>query len=446
MAVVNIREDTNTKYTAEVRDEKHKYGVSGFVDVTSSQDCAFKYSEFNEFLWVQEYAVLTYLWKFDNDNIIQYKNGIFMPYNRPDAHGSHCDYLRMTFKKYPRVLADTSIYRDEELCQIMLDVLSALDFLHRSKIIHRDIKPDNIMLTEDNRAVLIDFSHSHKETTKFYKQELRVYSSWYRPPEVFKCRAMPVGEKYSYDYFADMWAIGMVFAEVLTGKAFWPHEQKNGERSEATIANMLLHRYSDFETNFFAFVKENARPFKHIDTYIAWLNALIRPLPEGRYTAGEMYRVVKEFVDLNGIAHVVPVNGRLRYTELLPIAKIEDALNLFEDADYKLLESCIQSLKKDQFASGENMHIGAIKQCLAYMICKKIITLENFVEYSLAISMIIKVVVFDGAVISLDVLLNKDAANKTYSAIRNIITNYGIELFMHEVFDFRNGDKPFEEI
>jgi len=54
----------------------------------------------------------------------------------------------------------------EQIKGILRDVLSAVQFIHDQDILHRDISPDNILLDEDMRPVLIDFGAAREEATK----------------------------------------------------------------------------------------------------------------------------------------------------------------------------------------------------------------------------------------------------------------------------------------
>lgn len=101
-------------------------------------------------------------------------------------------------------------------------ILKGLDFLHHNKVIHCDIKPENIMLklplnytpgmeAPDFQVKLIDFGSScfESETSFSYIQ-----SRFYRAPEVI------LGAKYGPEI--DIWSFGCVVAELFTGTPFFP--------------------------------------------------------------------------------------------------------------------------------------------------------------------------------------------------------------------------------
>ncbi len=95
--------------------------------------------------------------------------------------------------------------------------LKGLEYLHRHWILHRDMKPNNLLI--DTRGVLKigDFG-----LAKFYGSPNRVYTHqvvtrWYRCPELlFGARIYGVG--------ADMWALGCILAELLLRVPFLPGE------------------------------------------------------------------------------------------------------------------------------------------------------------------------------------------------------------------------------
>jgi serine/threonine protein kinase len=49
--------------------------------------------------------------------------------------------------------------------QLAVEICAALEVVHQTGLLHRDIKPDNVFITKENRVVLIDFSSGHLPMT-----------------------------------------------------------------------------------------------------------------------------------------------------------------------------------------------------------------------------------------------------------------------------------------
>jgi serine/threonine protein kinase len=105
---------------------------------------------------------------------------------------------------------------EEEVRPILEPVIDALDYLHSMNFIHRDIAPDNIMITADGRPVIIDFGAIKVIENRTLLQAKTVHSfmvgkQHYSPPEQTR-------EGETLDARADIYALGAVFYRALAGK------------------------------------------------------------------------------------------------------------------------------------------------------------------------------------------------------------------------------------
>lgn len=104
---------------------------------------------------------------------------------------------------------------------ILADVGSALDFAHRQGVIHRDVKPGNILVEEEGFAVITDFGIAKAaESESLTRSGTTVGTPSYLSPEA--CAGDPVGPS------ADQYSLGIVGYEMITGQLPFSAESSLG--------------------------------------------------------------------------------------------------------------------------------------------------------------------------------------------------------------------------
>eukprot|EP00811_Abedinium_folium_P010472 NODE_1968_length_2322_cov_6.963098.p1 GENE.NODE_1968_length_2322_cov_6.963098~~NODE_1968_length_2322_cov_6.963098.p1 ORF type:complete len:510 (+),score=101.16 NODE_1968_length_2322_cov_6.963098:121-1650(+) len=117
---------------------------------------------------------------------------------------------------------------------LMQQIFCAVAFLHGKHIAHRDLKPDNFMLTDHNDAVpllkLIDFGFACKYSSENPIMHTRVGTSYYVAPQVLQ------GE---YDNGCDVWSCGVILYTLLCS-----YPPFNAETDEQVLKLVRIGKYS----------------------------------------------------------------------------------------------------------------------------------------------------------------------------------------------------------
>ncbi|KAK3553985.1 hypothetical protein QTP70_019029 [Hemibagrus guttatus] len=89
--------------------------------------------------------------------------------------------------------------------------LDALTYLHENKIIHRDLKAGNILVSSDGDVKLADFGVSAKNTRTLQRRDSFIGTPYWMAPEVVMCET---SKDRPYDYKADIWSLGITLIEL----------------------------------------------------------------------------------------------------------------------------------------------------------------------------------------------------------------------------------------
>jgi len=99
----------------------------------------------------------------------------------------------------------------ETVVNYIAQLSEAIDYIHKRDILHRDIKPDNIIITSEKKAILIDFGSAREFIHDRTQQHTSMYTQGYAPLEQYSASS----KKGSY---SDIYSLGATFYFALTGQ------------------------------------------------------------------------------------------------------------------------------------------------------------------------------------------------------------------------------------
>jgi len=123
-------------------------------------------------------------------------------------------YMVMDFEdgvSLSKLLREGRRFNERSLWNIIKPVAEGLDRAHRVGVLHRDIKPPNILITEDNRPVLIDFGSARFEAAEATSTSVTFHTPPYAAVEQYV-------KTYAQGPWTDIYALAVVLYECVTGE------------------------------------------------------------------------------------------------------------------------------------------------------------------------------------------------------------------------------------
>lgn len=131
-----------------------------------------------------------------------------------DVFSSKDQNLNLVLEYLPRgdlemLIKDSDIHYGAADVKAWMGMLTrGVWFCHENFVLHRDIKPNNLLIASDGEVKLADFGLARSFADPYLNMTHQVITRWYRPPELL------YGAR-QYSGAVDIWSVGMVFAELL---------------------------------------------------------------------------------------------------------------------------------------------------------------------------------------------------------------------------------------
>lgn len=161
-------------------------------------------------------------------------------------------------------------FSPKETAFYMAELLEALDCVHKHGYVHRDVKPDNVILTQYGHLKLLDFGlckheaevgEAGEDTSRRARLRSRAGTPQYMAPESFQGETSPA---------ADIWALGIMTFECLYGVVPFHAGNKQSREAITSISVKVMNHATEFpkrlqKAKAFGFIPPNAEQFlRHI--------------------------------------------------------------------------------------------------------------------------------------------------------------------------------------
>lgn len=114
------------------------------------------------------------------------------------------------------------MHAEENIMGLINQLICGVHYLHSMNVVHRDLKPQNILVTKDGVLKIADFGLSRSLEIRVPPYSSEVVTLWYRSPELL------MGST-SYKFYVDIWSLGCIIYEMITMEPLFPGESKENQ-------------------------------------------------------------------------------------------------------------------------------------------------------------------------------------------------------------------------
>ena len=201
----------------------------------------------------------------------------------PDNFYIVTEYIRgLTFKQYVQSLKNPQTNPTQQpppydyLWSLMRELIFALDYIHSKAVAHRDIKPDNIMLTENHEIKIIDFGLSCDINCQGRSGTLLYMSPEMLEPGYYRIANLETEKKH------DVWSLGVVFFELANLKM--PFHEHSRDLFQQDLRNGWILKS--------AYQAEDRSKSLRINNII---NMMMQSNPTVRWSTGQIIQYINLF-------------------------------------------------------------------------------------------------------------------------------------------------------
>ncbi|KAK2142593.1 hypothetical protein LSH36_935g00063 [Paralvinella palmiformis] len=126
------------------------------------------------------------------------------------------EYLNLDLKKYMDSITSSGLPAP------LVKLLQGIAYCHSHRVLHRDLKPQNLLIDVDGNIKLADFGLARAFGVPVRTYTHEVVTLWYRAPEIL------LGIRF-YSTAVDIWSLGCIFAEMVTKRALFPGDSEIDE-------------------------------------------------------------------------------------------------------------------------------------------------------------------------------------------------------------------------
>lgn len=198
------------------------------------------------------------------------------------------EYMDKDLKKFMDSNGNKGALEPAQVKVFMYQLLRGIQFCHDNRVLHRDLKPQNLLITLKGQLKLADFGLARAFGIPVNTFSNEVVTLWYRAPDVL------LGSR-TYSTSIDIWSAGCILAEMLTGRPLFPGNSNEdqllkifklmGTPNEHTWPG--VSSLPNFKSNFPLYAPQDLRAIiPHIEPYaLELLILLLQMRPENRITA-----------------------------------------------------------------------------------------------------------------------------------------------------------------